>query len=88
MKESNTTSTATSSTHTATSCNFIPPCKYRLPCGICDRTGNHCTEFFNYPYYRSYPCYPFWNEVTCAQGTSINADYIKTGTTTANTKIN
>lgn len=86
MKESNTTSTSTSSTYTATSCNFIPPCKYRLPCGICDRTGDHCTEFLNWPYYPSYPSWYY--QITCAQGISIDAGYIKTGTITANTEVN
>lgn len=89
MKESNTTATSTSSTYTytATSCNFIPPCKYRLPCGTCDRTGDVCTEFLNQPYYPPYTYYP-WNQVTCAQGISIDAGYIKTGTITASTEVN
>lgn len=75
MKENN--ATATSSTYTAT--DFLSSCKYKLPCGICDRTGGFCT---NYPYY------PSWKYVTCAQGTSIDAGHIKTGTITANTEAN
>ena len=84
MKESNTTSTITSSTYTATSCNFIPPCKYRLPCGICDRTGNYCTEFFNYPYYPTWddPYFPHY-KVTYAEGTAVEPGSIKSGTVTA-----
>ena len=81
MKESNTTSTTTSSTYTATSCNFIPPCKYRLPCGICDRTGSFCTDFsYPYPYYPTgdYPYYQ--DKITCSQGTTST---IKSGTVTA-----
>ena len=80
MKEENTT--ATSNTYT-TGCNFMPSCKYRLPCGICDRTGSPCTDF-SYPYPRPY--YPtgdypyYWDKVTCSQDTT---NTIKSGTTTA-----
>lgn len=47
MKENN--STSTSSSYTIGGCNFIRSCKYRLPCGVCDRTGNFCTEFSPVP---------------------------------------
>lgn len=78
--ENETAGTATSSTHTTAGCGFISSCKYRLPCGICDRTGNHCTEFFNYPYY---PYYPSWyHQGTC----TIDSGSIKSGTITASTK--
>ena len=81
MKENNTTSTITSSTYPTL--GFMPSCKYRLPCGICDRTGEYCSEFI------SYPCYPPWYyQVTCAQGTTIDAGHIKTGTITADIKEN
>lgn len=67
MKENN--STSTSSSYTIGGCNFIQSCKYRLPCGICDRTGEHCTEFFNYPSYPSWPDYPYYPswKFTCDQ---------------------
>lgn len=82
MKENN--STSTSSSYTIGGCNFIRSCKYRLPCGVCDRTGNFCTEFSPVP--DPYPYRPW--QVTYAQNTSIDAGHIKTGTITANAEVN
>lgn len=86
MKENNTTSTSTSSSYTIGGYNFISSCKYRLPCGICDRTGDHCTEFLPVPELDPYLYRPW--QVTYAQNTSIDAGHIKTGTITANTEVN
>ena len=83
MKENNTTST--SSSYTIGGYSFTSSCKYRLPCGVCDRTGSFCTEFSPVPVPEPAPS-PW--QVTYTQNTSINADYIKAGTTTANTEVN
>lgn len=80
MREDNTTSTSTSKSYTLET-NFNSTCKYRLPCGICDRTGRFCTDFScPRPYYSTgdYPYY--WDKVTCSQDTT---SAIKSGTVTA-----
>lgn len=80
MREDNTSTTSTSKSYTLKT-NFNSTCKYRLPCGICDRTGSFCTDFSQfYPYYPTgdYPYY--WDKVTCSQDTT---SAIKSGTTIA-----
>lgn len=69
MKESNINTTSTSTSYTLKTV-FNSACKYRLPCGICDRTGSFCTDFsYSYPYYPTGddPYFPYWDKVTCAQ---------------------
>ncbi len=89
MREDNTTSTSTSKSYTLKT-NFNSTCKYRLPCGICDRTGSFCTDF-SYPYYPTWddPYFPNWDKITCAQGvtyaegTAVEPGSIKSETATA-----
>ena len=64
--------------------NYSSYCCYRLPCGICTRTNSTCplgggTAILSWQY----------PNVVYTNGTgTLPADYIKTGTITANTEAN
>lgn len=53
-----TTTTGTSSNTTLDYSGLIG-CKYYLPCGRCDKTGELCTYYIPQPVY---PYYPRWTE--------------------------
>lgn len=61
----NQTTTGTGST--STSYIFNPACKYYLPCGKCDKTGEMCIYYYWRPANPGItPQYPWWmNQVTC-----------------------
>ena len=49
---------SSSTTWTSSQYNFTTGCKYYLPCGKCDKTGDICTHYV--PYYPTYPYHPTW----------------------------
>ena len=78
------TTTNTETTTTSTGCCYTSFwCKYLLPCGKCDKTGEQCGHYAVqpqpvYPYYPYYPYRDWWNwgptwtstdyTVTCTAG--------------------
>lgn len=68
-----TTTTGTSSSTTFNYSSLIG-CKYHLPCGKCDKTGELCTYYMS-PSYPNYP-YPDWwiwgPTWTCGPNTNNN----------------
>ena len=70
LKFTTDTSTSTGTTTTGTSTSYTLSsfwCKYYLPCGKCDKTGELCTHYAPpqpvYPYYPSWWSYhPWWTE--------------------------
>lgn len=73
MREDNTTTTTTatssSNSYTLRTGCFSSTCKYRLPCGVCDRTGSFCTDF-SYPTLPWYPPLTWTCNTTQAEGTT------------------
>ena len=63
-KEANTESKFTNTTTTdSKTTNFSTVeffCKYYLPCGRCDKTGELCSNA--QPVIKTYPMYPWWKE--------------------------
>ena len=53
--------TTTTGTSSSTTVNYsdLMGCKYYLPCGKCDKTGELCTHYIPQPVY---PYHPWWTE--------------------------
>lgn len=56
--DTTTANTATSNSSTVTINSFY--CKYYLPCGKCDKTGELCTHYNPVPIYPTYPYRDWW----------------------------
>lgn len=77
-----TTTTGTSSS-TAFNYSDLMRCKYYLPCGRCDKTGELCTYYTTptYPYY-PYPYKDWWNwGPTWIYSDDTSTNEVKTTTT-------
>lgn len=68
---------SSSTTFTSSSYNFTTTCKYYLPCGKCDKTGEICTHYAPiYPSEPYYPHYPGWWEFGPTCWTSSDASNV------------